>query len=193
MRNGAISFLELPFDSDDTVLLLPLLLESERVDRLDLTDRADSDPDADLDPDLDPADRADRPLFEDRSDFAVCLELDVLSDLEDVSERSDRDDSSEMEDTLVLEVMSDTVDRAVVDLFCSGSCSGWMLITLERKRHNEHMLRTIFSTIVILNLFFHTVLRVSCTHLSKKSHHHFGQIGVTADIVVEDVVIGYIN
>lgn len=157
MRNGAVSLLELP-DSDDTVLLLPLLLDSERVDRLDLEDRPDSDPNADLDPDLDPdsTDRAGRPLFEDRSDFAARLELDVLSDLEDASERSDRDDSSEMEDTLVLEVMSDTVDRAVVDLFCSGSGSGWMLITLEREKHNEHMLRTIFSTIEIFHLFFHS-------------------------------------
>lgn len=136
--NGVVSLLELP-DNDDTVRLLLLLLDSDKVDALDPEDRPDSDPDPD--PDLDPADLSDlavRPVFDDCPDFAVRLELDVRSDLEemsDTSERSDLDDNSEMEDTLVLEVISDTVDRAVVDLFCSGSGIGWILIILERDTH----------------------------------------------------------
>lgn len=162
--NGVVSLLELP-DNDDTVRLLPLLLDSDKVDALDPEDRPDSDPDPDPDPDpdLDPADLADlsdlavRPVFDDCPDFAVRLELDVRSDLEemsDTSERSDLDDNSEMEDTLVLEVISDTVDRAVVDLFCSGSDSGWILIILERDTHycqndkgDEPLLRTNLSEI----------------------------------------------
>lgn len=93
---------------------------------LDLEDRPD--------PDLDPTDLVVFSVFDDRPDFAVRLELDVSSDLEempDTSERSDLDDNSEMEDTLVLEVIPDNVDRAVVDLFCSGSGCGWIVITLE--------------------------------------------------------------
>lgn len=120
--------MELP-DRDDTVRLLLLLLDPDRVDVLDLEDRPDSDPDPELDPD--PED------LELRPDFAVRLELDVRSDLEDspdTCERSDRDDSSEMEDTLVLEVISDTADRAVVDLFFSGSSSGWMLMILDTRQ-----------------------------------------------------------
>lgn len=133
--------LELP-DSDDTVrLLLLLLLDSDKVVALDLEDRPDSDPDLDPDPDFDPdlvdlTDLAVRPGLDDFLDFAVRRELEVRSDLEempDMSERSDLDDSSEMEDTLVLEVISDTAVRAVVDLFCSGSGCGWILITLERE------------------------------------------------------------
>lgn len=129
MINCEVSLRELP-DSEDTVRLLPLLLDSDRVDMLDLEDRPDSDPDADLDP----TDLVVFSVFDDRPDFAVRLELDVRSDLEempDTSERSDLDDNSEMEDTLVLEVIPDTVDRAVVDLFCSGSGCGWIVITLE--------------------------------------------------------------
>lgn len=129
--NGVVSPLELP-DSDDTVRLLPPLLDSDRVDVLDLEDKPDSDPDPD------PADLGLRPVFDERPDFAVRLESDVRSDLEempDTSERSDLDDSSEMEDILVLEVISDTVERAVVDLFFSGSGCGWMLMILERETH----------------------------------------------------------
>lgn len=136
--NGVVSLLELP-DSDDTVrLLLLLLFDSDKVETLDLDERPDSDPDPD--PDLDPADPADLvvcPVFDDRPDLPVRPDLDVRSDLEersDTSERSDLDDSSDTEDSLVLEVISDTVDRAVVDLFCSGSGSG-RTITLERQTH----------------------------------------------------------
>ena len=135
---GVVSLLELP-DNDDTVRLLPLVLD--KVDTLDLEERPDSDPDPDPDPDLEPPALADLmvlPLFDDRPDLAVRPDLYVRSDLEETperSERSDLDDSSEMEDTLVLEVISDTVDRAVVDLVCSGSGSGWTAITLGRKIH----------------------------------------------------------
>lgn len=137
--NGVFSLLVLP-DNDDTARLLPLLLDADKVDRLDLDERPDSDPDPELDPDLDPADPADlvvRPVCDDRPDLAVRPDFDVRSDVEempDTSERSDLDDSSEMEDTLVLEVMPDTVDRAVVDLVCSGSGSGWTLTILKRER-----------------------------------------------------------
>lgn len=137
--NGVFSLLELP-DNDDTVRLLPLLLDPDKVDTLDLDERPDSDPDPKLDPDLDPADPADLvvcPVLDDRPDLAVRPDLDVRSDVEempDMSERSDLDDSSEMDETLVLEVMPDTVDRAVVDLVCLGSGSGWTLIILERER-----------------------------------------------------------
>lgn len=133
--NGIVSLLELP-DNDDTVRLLALLLDSDKVDTLDLDDRPDSDPDPDADPDLDPADLVVRPVFDNRPDLAVRPDLDVRPDLEempDTSESSDLDDSSEIEDILVLDVISDTVDRAVVDLFCSGSGSCWTLTTLERE------------------------------------------------------------
>lgn len=146
-KNGVVSLLELP-DNDDTVRLLllllllpPLLLVLDKDDTLDLEETPDSDPDPDPDPDLDPADPADlvvRPLLDERPDLAVRPDLDVRSDLEEMpdrSERSDLDDSSDTEDTLVLEVIPDTVDRAVVDLFCSGSGTAWILITLERETH----------------------------------------------------------
>lgn len=153
---GIFSLLELP-DSDDTVRLLPLLLDEDKVDRLDLDERPDSDPDPELDPDLDPTDPADlvvRPVFDDRPDLAVRPDFDVRSDVEempDTSERSDLDDSSEMEDTLVLEVMPDTVDRAVVDLVCSGSGTGWTLIILERERE-VNLLPNMTSAHIISNI-----------------------------------------
>lgn len=144
LRNGEVSLRELP-ESDDTVRLLPLLLDPDRVDTLDLEDRPDSDPepDPDPDPDLDPAEVLS--VFEDRPDFVVRLELDVRPDFEEMpetSERSDLDDNSETEDTLVLEVIPDTVDRAVVDLFCSGSGCAWIVMTLEEhafdfKQHQQ--------------------------------------------------------
>lgn len=121
--NGAVSLLELP-ENEDSVLL-PLLLDLDNVDTLDIEDS---------DPNLDPVDLLVRPVFDDCPDFTVFLEFDVRSDLEempDTTERSDLDDSSEMEDTLDLEVITET---AVVDLFCSGSGCGWMFITLERER-----------------------------------------------------------
>ncbi len=130
--NGVLSLPELP-DSDDTVRLLALLLDSDKVDTLDLDERPDSDPDPD--PDLDPADPADLVV---RPDLAVRPDLDVRSDLEEMSDtsvRSDLDDSSDTEDSLVLEVILDTVDRAVVDLFCSGSAGSARTITLERETH----------------------------------------------------------
>lgn len=120
IRNGVLSVLELP-DSDDTVLLL--LCDVDRVDMLD------SDPDVDL--------SEVRPVFEERPDLAERPDSDVLPDREemsDTSEMSSLEDSSEMEDTLVLEVILDAVDRAVVDLFFSGSCSCWILIILEMER-----------------------------------------------------------
>lgn len=123
MRNGDVSLRELP-ESDGAVRLLLLLLDPDRVDTLDLEDRPDSDPVPD--PDLDPADLLVFPVLEDRPDFAVRLEFDVRPDREEIvetSERSDLDDNSDTEDTLVLEVIPDTVDRAVVDLFSSGSGS----------------------------------------------------------------------
>lgn len=135
LRNGDVSLRELP-ESDDTVRLLLLLLDPDRVDTLDLEDRPDSDPDPDPDPDLDPADLIVFSVFEDRPDFAVRLEFDVRPDREEMpetSERSDLDDNSDTEDTLVLEVIPDTVDRAVVDLFCSGSGSAWIVMTLEEE------------------------------------------------------------
>lgn len=131
--NGVVSLLELP-DNDDTVRLLPLdsdTLDLDKVDTLDTDERPDSDPDPDLDP-AEPADLVVRPVFDDRPDLAVRPDLEEMPD---TSERPDLEDNSEMEDTLVLEVISDTVDRAVVDLFCSGSGCCWMLITLERKTH----------------------------------------------------------
>lgn len=134
LRNGDISLRELP-ESEDTVRLLPLLLDPDRVDTLDLEDRPDSDPDPD--PDLDPADLIVFSVFEDRPDFAVRLEFDVRPDREEMpetSERSDLDDNSDTEDTLVLEVIPDTVDRAVVDLFCSGSGCAWIVITLGEEQ-----------------------------------------------------------
>lgn len=135
MRNGVVSLRELP-ESDDTVRLLPLLLDPDRVDTLDPEDRPDSDPDPNPDPDLELADLILFPVFEDRPDFAVRLELDVRPDREEMpemSERSDLDDNSDTEDTLVLEVIPDTVDRAVVDLFCSGSGCAWIVMTLEEE------------------------------------------------------------
>lgn len=57
----------------------------------------------------------------------VCPDLDEMED-------KDLDDTSDTEDALGLEVISGAVDGAVVDLFSSGSCSGWTLITLERER-----------------------------------------------------------
>lgn len=116
---AGVSLPELP-DRDDTVRLLLLLLDPDRVDVLELEDSPDSDPDPD------PADPELRPVF------AVRLELDVRSDLEDRPDTLDPDDSSEMEDTLVLEVIPDTVEGAVVDLFFSGSGSGWMWMILDR-------------------------------------------------------------
>lgn len=135
MRNGDISLRELP-ESDDTVRLLPLLLDLDRVDTLDLEDRPDSDPDPEPEPDLDPADFLLFCVFEDCPDFAVRLEFDVRPDREEMpetSECSDLDDNSDTEDTLVLEVIPDTVDRAVVDLFCSGSGTAWIVMTLEEE------------------------------------------------------------
>lgn len=141
LANGLLSLLELP-DNDDTVRLLPLLLDPDKVDTLDLEERPDSDPDPnpDLEADLDPSDPTDltvRPVLDDRPDLDVRPDLYVRSDLEEMPDTSepDFDDSSEIEDNLVLEVISDTVDRAVVDLVCSGSCSCWTLITLSRKMH----------------------------------------------------------
>lgn len=55
--NAVVSLPELP-DNDDTVRLLPLLLDPDKVDTLDLDETPVSDPDPD--PDLDPADPADR-------------------------------------------------------------------------------------------------------------------------------------
>lgn len=137
--NGVVSLLELP-DNDDTVRLLPLLLNSDKVDTLDLDEVPDSDPDPD--PDIDAADPADlvvRPVFNGGPDWAARPGLDMRSELEempDTSERSDLDDSSEMEDTLILEVILETLDTSVVSLFCSGSGSGLItLITLERETH----------------------------------------------------------
>lgn len=147
--NGEVSLLELP-DNDDTVRLLLLLLlrDPEALD-LDKVDMLDLDePDSDPVPDLDPADSADlevRPVLANLPDLVERPDLDVRSDPEempDTSERPDLDDSSEIEDTLVLEVISDTVDRAVVDLFCSGSGIGWTLITIcsppQRGEHTDH-------------------------------------------------------
>lgn len=131
LRNGDVSLRELP-ESDDTVRLLLLLLDPDRVDTLDLEDRLDSDPD----PDLDPADLVVFSLSEDRPEFAVRLESDVRPEREEIaetSERSDLDDNSDTEDTLVLDVIPDTVDIAVVDLFCSGSGSAWIAMTLEEE------------------------------------------------------------
>lgn len=141
---NAFSLLEPP-DSDETVRwLLPLLLDSDRVDMLDLDERPDSDPDPDPEPDTDP-DRADlvfRPVFEDRPDLAVRPDLYVRPDPEDMpdtSERCDPDDSSETEDSLVLEVISDTEDRAVVDLFCSRSGTCWTLMTLNKEKDSAEV------------------------------------------------------
>lgn len=131
--NGVLSLLELP-DRDDTVrtllLLLPPLLpldldtlDFDEADTLDLDERLDLLSDPDLDP-VDPVERLLRPVLDDRPDLAVRPDLvasPVFEERSDTSERLDLDDSSEMEDSLVLEVTSDTVDRAVVDLFCSGS------------------------------------------------------------------------
>lgn len=145
--NGVVSLLELP-DNEDTVrlLLLPpllLLLDSDKVDILDLEERPVSDPDPDFDP-ADPADLVVRLVFDDCSDFAVRPDLDVRSDLEemsDTSERSELDDNSETEDTLVLEVIPDTVDRTVVVLLSSGSGTGRMVITVccpHSGLHTDH-------------------------------------------------------
>lgn len=123
--NGVLSVLELP-DSDDTVLLL--LCDVDSVDVLD------------SDPVLDPADLLLRPVFEERPDLAELPDSDVLSDLEemtDTSEMSSLEDSSEMEDSLVLEVILDAVDRAVVDLFFSGSGSCWIVIILQMERRKK--------------------------------------------------------
>lgn len=126
--NGVLSVLELP-DSDDTVLLLC------NVDSVDVLVS---------DPGLDPTDLVVRPVFEERPDLAELPESDVLSDLEemsDTSEMSKLEDSSEMEDTLVLEVILDAVDRAVVDLFFSGSGSCWIVIILEMERRTSKMIQ----------------------------------------------------
>lgn len=139
MRNGDVSLRELP-ESNDTVRLLLLLLDPDRVDTLDLEDRLDSDPEPE--PDLDSTDLVDFSFFEERPEFAVRLEFDVRPDWEEIaetSERSDLDDNSDTEDTLVLEVIPDTVDRAVVDLFFSGSGSAWIVMILK-----EHLKFSIF-------------------------------------------------
>lgn len=123
--NGVLSVLELP-DSDDTVQLL--LCDVDSVDVLD------------SDPVLDPADLLLRPVFEERPDLAKLPDSDVLSDLEemtDTSEMSNLEDSSEMEDSLVLEVILDAVDRAVVDLFFSGSGSCWSVMILQTERRKK--------------------------------------------------------
>lgn len=143
--NGVVSLLELP-DSEDAVRLLLLLFDPDRVDMLDLDEISDIDPDPDPDPDadLDPTDPTDfavRPVFDDRPDLAVRPDLDVRPDLEemaDTSERSDLDDSSETEDSLVLEVILDTVDRAVVDLFSSGSGRACTLIIVASPQSGLH-------------------------------------------------------
>lgn len=127
IMNGMLSVLELP-DSEDKVLLL--LCDVDRVDVLD------SEPDVDL--------LEVRPVFEERPDLAERPDSDVRSDLEemsDTSEMSNLEDSSEMEDTLVLEVILDVVDKAVVDLFFSGSGSCWILIILEMDRCMSKMVK----------------------------------------------------
>lgn len=110
--NGIL--LELPV-SDGSVLLL--LCNVDSVDALDSG------------PDLDPANLVVRPAFEERPDLAELPDSDVLSDLE---EMSDTPEISEMEDTLVLEPIFDAINRAVVDLFFSGSGSCWIVIVLEK-------------------------------------------------------------
>lgn len=125
LMKGLLSLLELP-DSDDTVLLL--LCDVDSVDVLV------------SDPGLDPPDLLAPPVFEERPDLAELPDSDVLSDLEemsDTSEMSNLEDSSEMEDTLVLEVILDAVDRAVVDLFFSGSGSCLIVIILEMERRKK--------------------------------------------------------
>lgn len=127
--NGVLSLLELP-DSEDTVLLL--LRDVEAVDALD------------SDPSLDPIDLVVRPLLEERPDFAELPDSEVISDLEeisDTSEMSSLEDSSEMEDTLVLEVILDAVDRALVELFFSGSGCCWIVIILGMERHTSKMIQ----------------------------------------------------
>lgn len=123
--NGVLSVLGLP-DSDDTVLLLFCVVDS--------VDVLDSDPGGE------PADLGVRPGF----DLTGLPDSDVLSDLEemsDTSEMSKLEDSSEMEDTLVLEVILNAVDRAVVDLFFSGSGSCCIVIILEMERHTSKMIQ----------------------------------------------------
>lgn len=120
--NGVVSPIRLP-DIEDTVhplLLLMLLLlgDSVRVERLDLEDALDPDPEPDavLDPDGRP-NRALRP------------DLEMRGVMEDTFERSDLDDSSEMEDILVSEFSSDSSEGDSVGCFCSGSsCSRTMTL-----------------------------------------------------------------
>lgn len=136
---GADSLLEMP-EMEDTVRLLLLLLllplDSDLVDVLDLEDLPDSVPDLETE------------LPRDSADLVLLAVLDVLPDLverpvleeravlEEISDMSERlDETSEMEESLVLEVRSDTVDKAVVDLFmlvevfCSTSGCALMAIT----------------------------------------------------------------
>lgn len=134
MTYGAISLPKVP-DMEVCALLLWLflpLLTSDRLDRLDLEERPDCDPNPDLDP---------KSVFSsnlsDLSDWVERPELVVRLDLEamlDKSEPSDLDNSSEIEDSLVLDVISDTVDRDVVDLFCNGSGNP-LTITLRKEMH----------------------------------------------------------
>lgn len=127
--NCLLSVLELP-DSDDTVLLL--LCDVDSVDVLD------------SDPGLDPANLVVRPNLEERPDLVELPDSDVLSDLEemlDTFEMSKSEESLEMEDTLVLEVILAAVERAVVDLFFSGSGSCWVVIILEMEGHTSKMIQ----------------------------------------------------
>lgn len=110
-------------------LFLPLLT-SDRLDRLDLEERPDCDPD--LDPkSVFSSNLSDLSDWVERPDLVVRLDLEAMLDK---SEPSDLDNSSEIEDSLVLDVISDTVDRDVVDLFCNGSGNP-LTTTLRKEMH----------------------------------------------------------
>lgn len=132
MTYGAIS---LPKVSDIEVCALLLwlflpLLTSDRLDRLDLEERPDCDPD--LDPkSVFSSNLSDLSDWVERPDLVVRLDLEAMLDK---SEPSDLDNSSEIEDSLVLDVISDTVDRDVVDLFCNGSGNP-LTTTLRKEMH----------------------------------------------------------
>ena len=66
--NGVVSLLAL-LDRDETVRLLLLLLDSDKVRMLDLNERPDSDPAPDPAPE--PADLILRPVFVDCPDLSV--------------------------------------------------------------------------------------------------------------------------
>jgi len=128
-----------PSDSEDTV---PPALDPDALDLddllLDLDDRLDLDERPDSDPDLE-SDLEDRPAdLEDLEDPGERADLDEIPDtseraLEDEEEEEvvveEEEESLDTEEVLLLEGISDTVDKAVVDLVVSGT-SGTAGITM---------------------------------------------------------------